>query len=83
VQDILGQPATYFLGELGTSNPCVDWKIGEFWRPLMGTYRRYGVESTAAVFRHPIHPMLIPFPIASLIGALVVSRYLPAAQVLY
>ena len=37
----------------------------------MGTYYRHGVESTAAVFRHPIHPMLIPFPIASLIGALV------------
>jgi len=37
----------------------------------MGTYHRHGVESTAAVFRHPIHPMLIPFPIASLIGALV------------
>jgi len=36
----------------------------------MGTYHRHGVESTAAVFRHPIHPMLIPFPIASLIGAL-------------
>ncbi len=37
----------------------------------MGTYHRHGVESTAAAFRHPIHPMLIPFPIASLIGALV------------
>jgi uncharacterized membrane protein len=37
----------------------------------MATYHRHGVESTAAVFRHPIHPMLIPFPIASLIGALV------------
>ena len=37
----------------------------------MGTYHRHGVESTAALFRHPIHPMLIPFPIASLVGALV------------
>ena len=37
----------------------------------MGTYHRHGVESTAALFRHPIHPTLIPFPIASLIGALV------------
>jgi uncharacterized membrane protein len=37
----------------------------------MGTYHRHGVESTAALFRHPIHPMLIPFPIAFLIGALV------------
>lgn len=26
--------------------------------------------STAAVSGHPIHPMLIPFPIAFLIGAL-------------
>ena len=44
----------------------------------MGTYHRHGVESTAALFRHPIHPMLIPFPIvtaaltiASLVGVLV------------
>lgn len=29
------------------------------------------IKSTAAVFGHPIHPMLIPFPIASLVGALV------------
>jgi uncharacterized membrane protein len=26
--------------------------------------------STAAVLRHPIHPMLIPFPLAFLVGAL-------------
>lgn len=28
------------------------------------------VESTAAVRSHPLHPMLVPFPIAYLIGAL-------------
>lgn len=30
-----------------------------------------GVESTAAIAGHPIHPMLIPFPISFLVGALV------------
>lgn len=30
-----------------------------------------GVPSTAAIGGHPIHPMLIPFPIAFLVGALV------------
>lgn len=30
-----------------------------------------GVPSTAAIAGHPIHPMLIPFPIAFLVGALV------------
>lgn len=29
-----------------------------------------GIESTAAVARHPIHPFLVVFPIASLVGAL-------------
>lgn len=29
-----------------------------------------GVESTAAIAGHPLHPMLIPFPIAFLTGAL-------------
>lgn len=29
-----------------------------------------GVPSTAAIGRHPIHPMLIPFPVAFLVGAL-------------
>jgi uncharacterized membrane protein len=29
-----------------------------------------GVPSTAAVWQHPIHPMLIPFPVAFLVGAL-------------
>ena len=29
-----------------------------------------GVKSTAAIGKHPIHPMLIPFPIAFLVGAL-------------
>jgi uncharacterized membrane protein len=31
---------------------------------------RTGVPSTAAVAGHPIHPMLVPFPIAFLVGAL-------------
>ena len=30
-----------------------------------------GVRSTAAIGGHPIHPMLVPFPIAFLVGALV------------
>lgn len=30
-----------------------------------------GVESTAAIAGHPLHPVLIPFPIAFLVGALV------------
>ncbi len=30
-----------------------------------------GEESTAAIGRHPIHPMLIPLPIAALIGVVV------------
>lgn len=29
-----------------------------------------GVRSTAAIYGHPIHPMLVPFPIAFLVGAL-------------
>jgi|SRR5579859_1484099 len=29
-----------------------------------------GVPSTAAVFGHPLHPMIVPFPIAFLVGAL-------------
>ncbi|QBQ53669.1 DUF2231 domain-containing protein [Nitrosococcus wardiae] len=29
-----------------------------------------GVKSTAAIGGHPVHPMLIPFPIAFLVGAL-------------
>ncbi len=36
----------------------------------MGRYHRYGVESTAALAGHPLHHMLVPFPIAFLIGAL-------------
>jgi uncharacterized membrane protein len=30
-----------------------------------------GVRSAAAIYGHPIHPMLVPFPIAFLVGALV------------
>jgi uncharacterized membrane protein len=29
-----------------------------------------GVESTAAIARHPVHPMLVPFPIGFLVAAL-------------
>lgn len=36
----------------------------------MGHYHRHGVESTAAIAGHPLHHILIPFPIAFLIGAL-------------
>ena len=31
---------------------------------------RFGIASTARIAGHPIHPMLVPFPIAFLIGAL-------------
>ena len=31
---------------------------------------RFGIRSTARIGGHPIHPMLVPFPIAFLIGAL-------------
>jgi uncharacterized membrane protein len=37
----------------------------------MGTPHRHGVESTAAIAGHPLHHMLVPFPIAFLAGALV------------
>ena len=37
----------------------------------MAHEHREGVESTAAIAGHPIHPMLIPFPISFLVGALV------------
>lgn len=35
----------------------------------MGLYHRHGVQSTAAIAGHPIHHMLVVFPIAFLIGA--------------
>jgi len=35
----------------------------------MGRYHRHGVESTAALAGHPLHHMLVAFPIAFLIGA--------------
>jgi uncharacterized membrane protein len=35
----------------------------------MGRAHSQGVESTAAVFHHPIHPMLIAFPVATLMAA--------------
>lgn len=34
----------------------------------MGRTHRHGIASTAAIFGHPIHPMLIPFPAASLMA---------------
>lgn len=36
----------------------------------MAHYYEKGVPSTAALAEHPIHPILIPFPIAFLVGAL-------------
>lgn len=36
----------------------------------MGRYHRHGVESTAAIAGHPLHHMLVVFPIAFLIGPL-------------
>lgn len=36
----------------------------------MNPIPEHGVPSTAAIGRHPIHPMLIPFPVAFLVGAL-------------
>ena len=35
----------------------------------MGKSHPHGVESTAAVFHHPIHPMAIAFPVATLMAA--------------
>ena len=35
----------------------------------MGKTHKHGVESTAAVFHHPIHPMAIAFPVATLMAA--------------
>jgi uncharacterized membrane protein len=37
------------------------------WR---GRGHEAGVESTAAIARHPVHPMLVPFPIGFLVAAL-------------
>ncbi len=37
----------------------------------MGREHEHGVESTAALNGHPLHPAVIPFPIAFLIGVLV------------
>ena len=37
----------------------------------MGPPDHLGVRSTAAIFGHPIHPMLVVFPIGFLVGALV------------
>ncbi len=35
----------------------------------MGRTHAHGVESTAAIFHHPIHPMAIAFPVATLMAA--------------
>ena len=35
----------------------------------MGRTHSHGVESTAAIFHHPIHPMAIAFPVATLMAA--------------
>lgn len=39
--------------------------------PLPPDHRHDHPRSTASVFGHPIHPMLVPFPITCFIGALV------------
>lgn len=36
-----------------------------------GDTDKLGIESTAQIKGHPIHPMLVPFPIASLVGVLI------------
>lgn len=38
--------------------------------PYTGSHAK-GVRSTASILGHPIHPMLVPFPIAFLVGAFV------------
>ena len=35
----------------------------------MGKAHSHGVESTAAVFHHPVHPMVVAFPVATLMAA--------------
>ena len=39
----------------------------------MGREHARGVESTAAVFHHPLHPMAIAFPVATLMAAPIVD----------
>ena len=39
----------------------------------MGRAHTRGVESTAAIFHHPLHPMAIAFPVATLMAAPVVD----------
>lgn len=46
----------------------------------MAERQQAGVPSTAAIAGHPIHPMLIPFPIASLVGVLVSDLIFSATQ---
>lgn len=46
--------------------------IGETLSPTTGDHERplRGVPSTAAIAGHPIHPMLVPYPVAFLTGAI-------------
>ncbi|WP_257168349.1 DUF2231 domain-containing protein [Bradyrhizobium sp. SRS-191] len=45
---------------------------------------RLPVESTARIARHPIHPMLVPFPIVCFIGALVTDiAYWRTAEIMW
>ncbi len=37
----------------------------------MGESHSRGIESTAAIARHPLHPLLVPLPIAAFIFALI------------
>lgn len=39
----------------------------------MRTERGFGIPTTARIGGHPIHPMLVPFPIAFLIGTLLID----------
>ena len=48
------------------------------------TPRRDGLRSTAAVAGHPLHPMLVPFPIVCFVGTLVTDiAYWATANVMW
>ncbi len=55
-----------------TSLTCNEYFLTELVYPSMSrpTLPRTGIPSTANIAGHPIHPILVPFPIAFLIGAL-------------
>src|SRR4051812_39312269 len=43
----------------------------DVWRRTMADDLTKGVRSRASIMGHPIHPMIVPFPIAFLVGTLV------------